>query len=74
MSLSRELKEFIEHSTNSLVQQVGDALLLEQLLSDKLYRALVVSTKPTVSDGDQRIIDEALTFYETSRFIEVLPE
>jgi hypothetical protein len=74
MSLSRELKEFIEHSTNSLVQQVGDALLLEQLLSDKLYRALVISTKPAVSDGDQKIIDEALTFYETSRFIEVLPE
>jgi hypothetical protein len=74
MSLSRELKEFIEHSTNSLVQQVGDALLLEQLLSDKLYRALVISTKPAVSDGDKKIIDEALTFYETSRFIEVLPE
>jgi hypothetical protein len=74
VKLIDKLDAFFEQSGNLLIRDASDALTLEQLISDKLYRALLLSVKTESVIGKNSIIEEALVFYETSRLIEVLPE
>jgi hypothetical protein len=74
VKLVNQLDALFQESGNIVIRNASDALALEQLISDKLYRALLVSMKPNASSSDNGIIEEALVFYETSRLIEVLPE
>lgn len=74
MNLPDELDKLFDQCKMPLVRKASEALVLEELLSDKLYRALVLSLKTNLTGKEKDIIDEALVFYETSRLIGVLPE
>lgn len=76
MNLLSRLENMHVTYGDDIFRESADALALEQLLSDKLYRALVSSVSFTrllesQNDKTTAIIIEALTFYETARMTEV---
>lgn len=71
MDLLSRLESLFESTDNALIREASDAIALERLLSDKLYRALKMSESGDHSVPNQSIIDEAMFFYELSRLKEI---
>lgn len=74
MNMLQRLEERYRISGDTTIRDAADSLALEQLLADKLYRALLMSLGGSKNETNQRIIDEALIYYETCRMYEVHDE
>lgn len=73
MNLLARLENMHVTYGDDIFRETADALGLEQLVSDKLYRALVLSAFGTSAQKEQIII-EALEVYELTRLAEVRAE
>lgn len=74
MNLLSRLEHMYQTYGDEIFRESSDALALEQLLSDKLYRSLLLALSGDKSDKSTAIIEESLHFYEFSRVIEISRE
>jgi hypothetical protein len=74
MDIIQRLDAHFDQSGERIFRDASDALFLEKLLSDKLYRALILCLGSKEGPSRDAVTNEALVFYETSRVFEVLPE
>lgn len=57
---------------DEVFREASEAISLEQLISDKLYRSLLLSLSNTeTSERTNSIINEALASYELARLIDI---
>lgn len=71
MNLLSRLERMHETYGDEVFQEAADALSLEQLISDKLYRSLLLSLSSSRSDRINEIISEAMQSYEMNRLSEI---
>lgn len=74
MNILSRLEQMYQTYGDEIFRESSDALALEQLLSDKLYRSLLLALSSEKNDKSTEIIEESLHFYELSRLIEISKE
>lgn len=72
MNLLARLENMYQAYGDEVFREASEALSLEQLISDKLYRSLLLSLSgEELTERTSSIINEALASYELARLIDV---
>ena len=71
MNLLARLENLHQAYGDDVFREAADALSLEQLVADKLYRSLLLALSGDKSEKTSAIIDEALKAYEIARVLDI---